>query len=445
MNAGRVRKLKDAPIKSGQFVYWMQRDQRVNDNWALIYTQNAALESNSTLTVIFCLVPEFQNATIRQYDFMLKGLEEVEKNLRCKNIPFVMLSGNPAEEIPGFLKKINASFLVTDFNPLGFISNWKKEIAEKINIPFHEVDAHNIVPCWQASDKQDFAAYTIRPKINKLLDEFLEEFPVVKKQTKSVILNENNWSELRKKLRIDQNVKPVDWIKPGENESHKMLEEFINERFENYHVERNDPVKNNSSHLSPYFHFGQLSPQRAALAVSPLIHSEESRKAFLEELIIRRELSDNYCFYNPNFDSLEGIHPWAKDTLTKHRKDKREFIYSPDEFENGCTHDELWNAAQMELVTTGKMHGYMRMYWAKKILEWTKTPEDAFNIALYLNDKYELDGRDPNGYVGIAWSIGGVHDRAWTERPVFGKIRYMNYNGCKRKFDVKSYIQKHLR
>lgn len=196
------------------------------------------------------------------------------------------------------------------------------------------------------------------------------------------------------------------------------------------------------SNLSSYLHFGQISAQRVALEVQPFIEYAESQKSFLEELIVRRELSDNFCFYNKYYDSFEGFPNWAKKTLNEHRNDKREFIYSLQQFEDAKTHDDLWNAAQIEMTTTGKMHGFMRMYWAKKILEWSASPEDALETAIYLNDKYELDGRDPNGYVGCAWSIGGVHDRAWAERPVFGKIRFMNYNGCKRKFDINSYIKK---
>ena len=444
VNEKRIRILKEESHKPGPVLYWMQRDQRSYDNWALLYAWELAAKYNSPLLVSFCLVPKFEEATLRQYEFMIKGLMEVERNLKQKNIPFYVLSGNPPEEMKKFIEENDVSLLISDFNPLKVITGWKEEIKRSITIPFHEVDTHNIVPCWIASEKTEYAAYTIRPKINRHLEEFLEEFPRLKKQNNKIIFPLNDWDLLRKSLRINKEVKEVEWIKPGESAAHKMLEKFINERFENYHSERNDPVVNKLSHLSPYFHFGQLAPQRAALAVLPLLHFQESRTTFLEELIIRRELSDNYCFYNNNYDSLKGIHAWAKETLNKHHADKREYIYSLQKFEETQTHDDLWNAAQMEMVNTGKMHGYIRMYWAKKILEWTKSPEDAFNIALYLNDKYELDGRDPNGYVGVAWSIGGVHDRAWTERPVFGKIRYMNYNGCKRKFDVKAYIKKHL-
>jgi deoxyribodipyrimidine photo-lyase len=215
---------------------------------------------------------------------------------------------------------------------------------------------------------------------------------------------------------------------------------------QDYNEKKNDPNFSVLSNLSPYLHFGQISAQKIALEAKKLeADYGESINSFLEEMIIRRELSDNYCLYNKNYNSFEGFPAWAKRTLNEHRKDKREYLYDLADFENAKTHDDLWNAAQIEMVKTGKMHGYMRMYWAKKILEWTESPEQAFEYGVYLNDKYELDGRDPNGYVGVAWSVGGVHDRAWTERPVFGKIRYMNYNGCKRKFNVASYIEKNLK
>jgi len=193
--------------------------------------------------------------------------------------------------------------------------------------------------------------------------------------------------------------------------------------------------------MSPYFHFGHISTQRVALEMKNSELDSEDKKAFLEEMIVRRELSDNFCEYEPYYDYFEGFHKWAQETLNDHREDKRDYLYTQDQFEESKTHDPLWNAAQNQMKLEGKMHGYMRMYWAKKILEWSESPEAALQIAIDLNDKYELDGRDPNGYTGIAWSIGGVHDRAWFERPVYGKIRYMNYNGCKSKFNVKNYIE----
>ena len=237
-----------------------------------------------------------------------------------------------------------------------------------------------------------------------------------------------------------ETVSEADWITPGEKASLRVLKGFIEKKLGSYETGRNDPSADGQSDLSPYLHFGQISAQRIAIEVSKTNAAKKSREAFLEELVVRRELSDNYCYYNRNYDNVEGFPEWAKKTLHAHRNDKREYLYVRAQFENGETHDDLWNAAQMEMVKRGKMHGYMRMYWAKKILEWTGSPEQAMEVAVYLNDKYELDGRDPNGYTGIAWSIGGVHDRAWNERPVFGKIRYMSYNGCKSKFDIKKYI-----
>jgi deoxyribodipyrimidine photo-lyase len=444
MNYKRVRTLKSLPEKQGPVVYWMSRDQRANDNWALLSAQELALQKKQALSVVFCLVPKFLGATIRQYGFMLRGLQETAETLKRKNVAFYLLQGNPGEEIPRFVEKYGVSALVTDFDPLKIKQKWKKQVTSKIRIPFHEVDSHNIVPCWTASDKQEYGAYTLRPKIRRLLPEFLEEFSTQKKHPfawkgKTA---QPNWAKIRQNLKVNKTVSELQWIKPGEEAAHRALRDFIKRRLLAYPEDRNDPNKNGQSNLSPYLHFGQISAQRVALEAKKADVASESKDAFLEELIVRRELSDNFCFYNSNYDNPDGFPNWAKKTLREHKKDTREYIYSRKELENAKTHDNLWNAAQIEMVTRGKMHGYMRMYWAKKILQWTMSVEEAMDIAIYLNDKYELDGRDPNGYAGIAWSLGGLHDRAWNQRSVFGKIRYMSYNGCKSKFDVKAYISK---
>lgn len=446
MNLKRVKKQKEAEFGNGPVLYWMQRDQRVKNNWALHFAIEKGKELNKPVEVVFCLIPTFLDATIRQYAFMLTGLQEVESELEKLNIPFHLLLGNPGKEISLFCESKNAACIISDFNPLKIVRNWKKEVIENISIPFFTVDAHNIVPAWEASNKLEFGAYTIRPKIKKKLDEFMDEFPKLTKQT--IIgkdCEKTDWEKARKSLKVNFGVQKIDWLIPGELEANKTLDLFFSKKLNDYNDKRNDPNFSVLSNLSPYLHFGQISAQKIALAAKIFeADFEESISAFLEEMIIRREFSDNYCLFNKNYDSFEGFPNWAKRTLNEHRKDKREYLYDLEDFENAETHDDLWNAAQIEMVKTGKMHGYMRMYWAKKILEWTESPEQAFEYGVYLNDKYELDGRDPNGYVGVAWSVGGVHDRAWTERPVFGKIRYMNYNGCKRKFDVVSYIKKNL-
>jgi deoxyribodipyrimidine photo-lyase len=444
INEQRIRLPQKGTETNGPIIYWMSRDQRVHDNWALLFAQELALEQKGDLIVLFSLVPEFLEATLRQYDFMLKGLMDLEKEFKKYNIPFLMLLGEPAAEIPKFIKKNKAGILVSDFDPLKIKRKWKNEITKKIEIPFYEVDAHNIVPCFYASPKQEFGAYTIRPKIHKNLPEFLDEFPKLKKMKSntSFLSNKIDWKKIYSSLKVDEKVKPVDWIKPGEKAAHKTLKDFIENKIDNYDELRNDPNANVLSNLSPYLHFGQISAQRVALVVNGLV-DHPSVESFLEELVVRKELSDNFCFYNNNYNSFKGFPDWAKKTLNDHKKDEREFNYTLKKFEEAKTHEDLWNAAQKQLVNTGKLHGYMRMYWAKKILEWTKSPEDALKIAIHLNDKYEIDGRDPNGYTGCAWAIGGVHDRAWAERPVFGKIRYMNRNGAKRKFDIEKYISKH--
>jgi len=442
VNKKRIFLLKDGDLKNGAVVYWMSREQRVNDNWSLIFAQQLAQERKVPLIIVFCLVQNFLNAAFRQYKFMIEGLKQIETALKENNIPFYLLLGNPEQEIPDFLNNIKASALVTDFDPLKIKKKWQNKVAKQINISFYEVDAHNICPCRHVSSKQEFAARTIRPKIHRNLQEFLTEFPQIEKQIFQQDFPENNWQNLYEHLNLDNSTSEITWLKSGEFFAKQILDDFINNKLERYDELKNDPTKDVLSNLSPYLHFGQISAQRAAIEVSKSNVKESAKDVFLEELIVRKELADNYCFYNENYDDFEGFPDWAKKTLNEHRHDEREYIYSLEEFENAKTHDNLWNASQTEMLKTGKMHGYMRMYWCKKILEWTKFPENAIKTAIYLNDKYSLDGRDPNGYVGIAWSIGGVHDRAWFDRDVFGKIRYMNYNGCRSKFDVDAYISK---
>lgn len=442
MNPMRYRIIKDGLEKKGPIVYWMCRDQRAEDNWALLFAQNIALNNKVPLIVVFCLVPEFLNASIRQYGFMLKGLKETQRKLENKEISFYLLTGYPYLVMPSFLVEHDVGVLVTDFSPLRTKRSWLGSLMEMINIPFYEVDSHNIVPCWAASPKQEYAAYTFRPKIRRLLSEFYDDYPPLKRHPH--VLDEDtatNWDSIERGLQIDRQVPEVKWIKPGPQAAKNSLRRFLKEKLSQYDELRNDPNRDGQSNLSPYLHFGQLSAQRVALEVRKSAVDSSFKAAFLEELIVRRELSDNFCFYNQHYDSLKNIPNWAKKTLNDHRNDHRDHLYSLEEFEHANTHDSLWNAAQKEMVVKGKMHGYLRMYWAKKILEWTEFPEQALKVTIYLNDKYELDGRDPSGYTGIAWSIGGVHDRAWKEREIFGKVRYMSYRGMRLKFNVDSYVE----
>ena len=443
LDTRRIKKLNNLEYSNGGVVYWMQRDRRSNNNWALVHAQNIAIRLKAPLTVFYSLNGNFSDANNRQYGFLLKGLVDTIKELEKYKIPFHIRRGDAISAIKKYISKANTGYLITDFSPLRVYKNRVAKLVSTINIPFEIVDAHNIVPTWVVSEKQEFAAHTLRRKIHLLLDEFMH--PIPKIISHPFFDKKNEYEQFKpnailKNLRIDNSVQEISWLKPGEQNGIKVLQSFIRDRFDISGELRNNPTKNNLSNLSPYIHFGQISAQYIANEINNLEDSD-GKNNFLEQLIVRRELAENFCFYNKNYDSFDGFHAWAKKTLNEHRSDKREYLYSKIEFENANTHDDLWNAAQFEMVEKGKMHGFMRMYWAKKILEWTPDPESALQIAIDLNDKYQLDGRDPNGYTGIAWSIGGIHDRPWFERPVFGKVRFMNYNGCKRKFKINDYIQ----
>ncbi|MBP7967016.1 deoxyribodipyrimidine photo-lyase [Candidatus Woesebacteria bacterium] len=427
MNLQRVYKINGkSEVADKAVAYWMSRDQRVAHNWALIYAAEKAQQYNMPLYVFFALTPSFLGATWRQYDFMIRGLQEVEEQLRALGIGFEIVLQNPVEGIPALVKKYDIGSLVCDFSPLRIGREWRKVIGKKIPVALYEVDAHNIVPCRVVTQKKEYAARTIRPKIHALLDIFMDSFPDMTVYAGKIVSKITDWEYVYQKLPCDRSVKPVDWLSPGSEAAHKLLNDFILHRLETYNDIRNNPALDGQSGLSPYLHFGHISAQYVAQEILRSSVSQRAKDVYLEELIIRRELSDNYCYYNPQYDSFEGFPQWAQKTLEKHILDKRPFLYSDTEFEEARTHDLVWNLAQSQMVTQGKMHGYLRMYWAKKILEWSSNPQEAMRIAIYLNDKYELDGRDPNGYVGIAWSIGGVHDRPWFEREIFGLVRYMS-------------------
>ncbi len=442
----RSRCLSQGQHGAGPVVYWMSRDQRVTDNWCLLWAQQEAMIRQRGLLVVFCMIPNYPGATLRHYRFMLKGLEELQEKLNQFNISFRILEQSPEEILPSFLRQIDAHVLVTDFDPLRIKQRWKEQLINRLTVPFYEVDTHNVIPAWTISPKKEYAAYTIRPKIKRLLDQYLTDIPTVQCHpfdcnTVSVAVDV---SRLVNNV-ADQSTGDDNWLKAGEAAAMQAAKYFLNNKLKNYTNARNNPCLDGQSGLSPYLHFGQLSPQRLAWMVARCELPAETKEPFLEELVVRRELADNFCLYEPAYDRFEGFPDWARKTLDQHRNDKREYVYSLTELEEGNTHEHLWNACQHDLIQSGKLHGYLRMYWAKKILEWTPDPETAFYCAITLNDRYSLDGRDPNGYTGIAWSIGGVHDRAWRERLVFGKIRYMNEAGCRRKFDVDGYVRSVLK
>jgi len=440
----RIRLLNNNSTRKGKYVlYWMQASQRTEYNHSLEYAINKANSLNKPVVVFFGINDNFPEANERHYAFMIEGLQEIKKNLESRGIIFVIWHISPDDG--AIIHSKDASLMVVDRGYLKIQRKWRNKVANSILCPFVQVESDVIVPVESASFKEEFSAATFRPKIKKKIDYFLQ--PVKKEKLKNESIdveiesfNINNTKKTLDKLKIDRSVKKVDEFKGGTSKAKKLLKDFIKHKIDLYHEKRNDPSKNINSNMSPYLHFGQISPIFIALTIGK--NNSSGTDDYLDELIVRRELSINHIFYNQNYDSIKGLPNWAIETLNKHGKDKRTYEYSTQELENADTHDPYWNAAQNEMIKTGKMHGYMRMYWGKKILEWMRTPEDSFKTAIYLNNKYELDGRDPNGFTGVAWCFG-KHDHPWRERPIFGKIRYMNQNGLKRKFDIDIYEKKY--
>ena len=442
----RVQRLNNRPIKDGRFVlYWMQASQRAVFNHALEYAIREANERKVPAVVLFGLTDRFPEANLRHYAFLLEGLSEVRDALHERGIQLVMQHQSPELAVAQIAKE--ACMVVTDRGYLRIQKAWRNHVARKVPCLVIQVESDVVVPVETASDKEAYAAGRLRPRIKKYLSRFLvplKETPV-KRDSLSLKFDGQEvrqWDGILPRLRLDRSVGPVDSLRGGGSGAARLLDDFISRKLEVYSQRRNDPSTDYGSQMSPYLHFGQVSPLQIALKVRQARgKSKKAKEAYLEELIVRRELSMNFVHYNPRYYSFKALPDWARSSLKTHAKDRREYLYGIEEMEQAQTHDPYWNAAQREMVATGKMHSYMRMYWGKKILEWSAKPEEAFENALYLNNKYELDGRDPNGFAGVAWCFG-KHDRAWAERPVFGKVRYMNAAGLRRKFDIEAYVKR---
>ena len=427
-------------------VCWMQRSQRPVDNPALDLAVDLGNELKKPVVVFFAPVPFYPHANLRHFHFLMQGIPDIVEGLNKRNIGFVLRS-YPEHKLVHFCEEVRPAIVVGDENPLREPYRWRECAAAQLRVPLWTVDADVIVPS-KLLKKAQYAAHTIRPRLNATLKEFLKPSSNAKAQI--------SWNmprrlqslppdfDLTAAWKLDRSVAPVGSWRGGAKTGHRLLREFIDKKLKRYSKERNHPELDSTSRLSPYLHFGHVSPVTVALAVQNSTAPKADREAFLNELIVWRELAINFTHFDKIYDSFECAEPWAHRTLAKHAKDPRPVLYTSKQLENAETHDPLWNAAQMQMVKTGWMHNYMRMYWAKKILEWSRTPAEAFKTTVNLNDKYFLDGRDPNGYAGIAWAIVGKFDRPWFERPIFGQIRYMSFDSTRRKFDSKRYIEQQL-
>lgn len=438
------------PQRGDHVLYWMQASQRAEGNPALDVTIREANRLRKPVQVCFCPDPKGEGQQRRHLRFMLEGLSETAHLLAERGIAFLIRTGPPRDVIPVLAE--DACLVVTD---RGYLRGQKEErslLAKRLELPFIEVEGDVIVPVEIASAKEEWSAATFRRRITPHLDHFPEQSP----SPAVTVRADPGESEPLTPTRVDgiiRSLHPLDDAGPaaltgGLSEARRLLDLFVTEKLPRYAAERNDPNADVLSCMSPYLHFGQISPLEVALRVQAAGGSGnmikngnqngENTAAYLEELIVRRELSMNFVHYDPDYAAPACLPDWAKTTLAEHARDPREYVYSFHELETASTHDPYWNAAQTEMRQTGKMHGYMRMYWGKKVIEWSPTPEEAYHTLLTLNNRYELDGRDPNSYAGIAWCFG-KHDRAWKERAVFGKVRYMNAKGLHRKFDADRY------
>ena len=436
-----VRRGGEPDPKGTCVVYWMQRSQRVLDNPALDVAVEAANLLHKPVVIFFAPVPFYPRANRRHYVFLQQGIDDIARHASERRVGFVLQS-YPDHSLLSFCEKVRPALVVGDENPMREPEQWRQKVAKRLKVPFWTVDSDVIVPS-RLLTKEHYSARTIRPRILELLEGFLlppanlnAGFP----WTPPVGLRSLDPSRVMEGWRMDETASPVSTFRGGTTEALARLRSFVEEKLTRYPLERNRPELPGTSALSPYLHFGHIGPLTVALAVRAAPAPEVAKNAFLEQLVVRRELSINFVRFNPEYDSITSAPAWAHRTLGQHAIDERPRLYTASQMENAETHDPLWNAAHKQMVFTGWMHNYLRMYWAKKILEWSPSPAVAFQRAVEWNDRYELDGRDPNGYAGISWAIAGKHDRPWFERPIFGQVRYMSFGSTSKKFDSKRYI-----
>lgn len=443
---GRIKWLNARESRGGDYVlYWMQQSQRAELNPALEYAIQRANEAKLPVLVGFGLMDGYPEANVRHYRFMLEGLQDTQRALARRKIPLVVQRGNPAEVALKLAR--HAALVVCDRGYLRHQKQWRSTVADQAPCPVLQVEGDVVVPVEAASGKAEYAARTLRPKIHRLWSAYLVELAPTPLKMDSLGLGVKgldleDLDAVLAKLDLDRSVPPVSHLfKGGTSEAKRLLRRFLTEHLPEYEESRPHPETNHVSHMSKYLHFGQVSPVQVALAAREAKVADNQRESFLEELIVRRELAQNFAEYSPHYDSFECLPEWARKTLDKHRGDARQHPYTKTQLERARTHDPYWNAAMREMRYTGYMHNAMRMYWGKKILEWSSTPELAWRTALALNNTYFLDGRDANSYANIGW-LFGLHDRPWGEREIFGTVRYMSSGGLERKADMEAYLEK---
>ena len=443
----RIQALNTKAVAKGDYVlYWMQQSQRAEHNPALDLAIGEANRLKLPVVVVFALTDAYPDANWRHYRFMLEGLQDAQKGLRHKGIRLVVRLGDPPAVALDLGRR--AALIVCDVGYTRHQRRWRRSITKGAACRAVQVEGDVVVPVGVVSDKAEYAARTIRPRIQRHMEAYLTLPGAVRPRVASLDLDVDS-IDLGDidggldRLAVDRDVQPVSqFFEGGTTAAKKRLKLFIDNRLARYDAHRNQPQTDDTSTMSPYLHFGQISPVYLALRVRDAGTGQDAdRDGYLEELLVRRELAVNFVHYTADYDRYGCLPAWARQSLAAQSSDPREHLYSRAELEAAQTHDPYWNAAMLEMKHTGYMHNYMRMYWGKKILEWSKRPETAFETTLAINNKYFLDGRDPNSYAGVAW-IFGKHDRAWFQRPIFGKVRTMTAGGLERKCDIDGYVAK---
>lgn len=442
-----LQPLNDEPDREGDYVlYWMQQSQREAFNPALEAAVESANELELPVLVAFGLTDGYPEANARHYTFMLEGLSDVQTALAKRGVAFVIRRGAPDEVALDLADR--AALVVCDRGYLRIQKEWRRNVAERAKRRVVQVEGDVVVPVDVASDKVESAARTIRPKILRLRSEFLQPHKrtAVRVKAESIrgvksTLDLSDVTTLVRDLDIDHDIRAVKRFKGGTREAQRRLAAFVDGPLRDYAEGRREPANEQVSFMSAYLHFGQISPVEIALAVSATKASDANHASYLEELIVRRELAMNFVENQPHYDRYECLPNWARATLEEHRADPRPYVYSEAQLAACETHDPYWNAAMLEMRATGYMHNHMRMYWGKKILEWSHSPEAGYKAALALNNRYFLCGRDANSFANVAWCFG-LHDRPWPERPIFGKVRSMTAGGLERKIDIDAYVKR---
>ena len=450
--AGRVRDLNGKPVRAGAryVLYWSQMNHRFDANHALLYAADLANRHEVPLLVYEALTCTYPYANDRLHTFILEAVPETERRLRRAGIGYVFYLRRRRSDPDDILYRLatDAVAVVSDDYPTFVARRHNAGVPEKLDVSYHVVDSSCVVPM-ALLDRREYAAYTIRPKIHRLMPLHLYALEAVRVKRKwstdplsvHTAVTVDNIPALVASCEIDHAVRPANGIRGGRREAESTLAAFLENRLRRYARERNEPSQHATSGLSPFLHFGQISSLEVALAARDYAAEHKLiADEFLEELIVRRELAFNFARHVDNYETLDCLPAWARETLARHNSDPREPCYTRDQLERADTYDALWNATQKELLLRGRIHGYYRMYWGKKIIEWAATHEEALAAMIYFHDRFSLDGRDPNTYTNILWCFG-LHDRPWFERPIFGQVRYMSLEGMKRKTDTAAYIR----